>query len=399
MRRRSTGGTKLFVVAAAVAAVGLGGLYTYQSSHDPELGVEVGTSSGFGSGAVAATAPPPAMLPTVPANATASLDDSIGQLSAPASTQPAIAPAAVAPAGGPPATQPTLGGIQAPVYDVLTEARQLATRGDLVGARTVANKLLLAGTLMEADTAMVKLFMSDLSQKLIFSTQKFPEDPLVATYTIKTGDRLQRVAYDHDISWELLGRINGISDPRRVRVGQALKVIRGPFYAKVDKSDFTMDVYLGGIPGIELPPSAPPMNTATASVAETQPSITTPTRLAEPVYITSFKVGLGANDSTPTGLWRVEFGQKLKNPTYFSPRGEGVIAADDPANPLGEFWIGLSGLQGNAVGKTSYGIHGTIEPDTIGTQSSLGCIRLVNEDIAQVFELLYEVHSMVLVVD
>jgi lipoprotein-anchoring transpeptidase ErfK/SrfK len=93
----------------------------------------------------------------------------------------------------------------------------------------------------------------------------------------------------------------------------------------------------------------------------------------------------------------VETDTKLKNPQYHSPRGEGVIAADDPKNPLGEFWIGLTGIEGDAVGKPSYGIHGTIEPDSIGKQASLGCIRLLNEDVAIVYEMLVEGKSTVIV--
>ena len=88
----------------------------------------------------------------------------------------------------------------------------------------------------------------------------------------------------------------------------------------------------------------------------------------------------------------------MKNPVYYSPRGEGVIEADDPANPLGEFWIGLVGLDGDAVGKESYGIHGTIEPNSIGKMESMGCIRLRNDDIAMVFSALTEGRSTVQIV-
>lgn len=43
----------------------------------------------------------------------------------------------------------------------------------------------------------------------------------------------------------------------------------------------------------------------------------------------------------------------------------------------------------------SYGIHGTIDPDSIGKQSSLGCIRLHTDDIAMVYDMLVEGKSMV----
>ena len=55
------------------------------------------------------------------------------------------------------------------------------------------------------------------------------------------------------------------------------------------------------------------------------------------------------------------------------------VDGDDPANPLGEYWLGL----GDHIG-----IHGTIDPDSIGKASSRGCIHLADDDIAEVFQLL-----------
>ena len=115
------------------------------------------------------------------------------------------------------------------------------------------------------------------------------------------------------------------------------------------------------------------------------------------MYVTSFPVGLGKDDSTPTGAWMVEVGKKIKYPTYFSPRGEGVIDADDPKNPLGEYWIGLTGIDGHAVGKASYGIHGTIDETSIGKMESMGCIRMHNADVEWVFDLMVEGKSIVLI--
>jgi lipoprotein-anchoring transpeptidase ErfK/SrfK len=76
-----------------------------------------------------------------------------------------------------------------------------------------------------------------------------------------------------------------------------------------------------------------------------------------------------------------------------------VIAADDPQNPLGERWIGLIGVSGGAVGQERYGIHGTIEPQSIGQSISLGCVRMYNEDVAQVYSYLVEKHSTVTILD
>ena len=53
-----------------------------------------------------------------------------------------------------------------------------------------------------------------------------------------------------------------------------------------------------------------------------------------------------------------------------------------PENPLGARALYL--WQGNK--DTLYRIHGTNEPQTIGTNVSSGCIRLTNEDIIDLYD-------------
>ncbi|HBN78669.1 MAG TPA: hypothetical protein DD473_23235, partial [Planctomycetaceae bacterium] len=86
-------------------------------------------------------------------------------------------------------------------------------------------------------------------------------------------------------------------------------------------------------------------------------------------------IGTGKDSSTPLGQFQVV--NKQPNPTYYGP--EEVIKADDPNNPLGEYWIDLG---------DSIGIHGTNEPDSIGQACSHGCIRMRDSDISQVYNLL-----------
>ena len=204
--------------------------------------------------------------------------------------------------------------------------------GDLLPARKVLNDALLAGGFSAAKTSAAKRLLNEINQAIVLSPRRFADDEFGGTYSVKSGERLTQIAASHDVTWQLLGRLNGLSDPKKLRAGATLKVIQGPFHAVVYKKDFLLELYLGS-PGEK-----------------------------GSMYITSFPVGLGKDDSTPTGVWMVEPHKKLPNPTYFSPRGGGVIDADDPKNPLGEYWIGLSGIDGHAVGKSSYGIHGTIEP-------------------------------------
>jgi lipoprotein-anchoring transpeptidase ErfK/SrfK len=62
-----------------------------------------------------------------------------------------------------------------------------------------------------------------------------------------------------------------------------------------------------------------------------------------------------------------------------TPRGLGVPGG--PRSPLGARAMYLFG-GGRDLG---YRIHGTTEPETIGTNVSSGCIRMVNQDIAHLY--------------
>jgi lipoprotein-anchoring transpeptidase ErfK/SrfK len=251
----------------------------------------------------------------------------------------------------------------------IVDANAKVTAGDLLGARTELNSLLLAGTLSASDTEAVKKQLAELNQTIIFSTRPFPRDPLGGVYPVEPGDRLSAIGKAHQVPFELLLSLNHMTDPRKLRYGQVLKIINGPFHAVITKSKFTLDLYLGAPGG------------------------------AGSTYITTFPVGLGTDNSTPTGTWKIK--DKVLHPAYFPPAGHPgpTLLPDDPKNPLGPCWMGLEGTDGQAVGQQSYGIHGTIDPDSIGKQSSMGCIRLKNEDVDVVYKLLMQGKSVVVVKD
>ena len=57
-------------------------------------------------------------------------------------------------------------------------------------------------------------------------------------------------------------------------------------------------------------------------------------------------------------------------------------------NPIGEYWIGLKGTEEATANLAGYGIHGTVEPESIGQSASRGCIRMYADDIAMVYRML-----------
>jgi lipoprotein-anchoring transpeptidase ErfK/SrfK len=240
----------------------------------------------------------------------------------------------------------------------LRTGRDAMTAGDLVTARQHLSDAYRAGLPAQDATGVIEQ-LTKIADETVFSPRALRDDPLTASYTIQAGDTLEKIARRHSVTAELLARVNEIKDKNRIRLGRRIKVIHGPFHVMVSKSAFTLDVFLGN------------------------------------TFVRRYAVGLGQDDSTPTGEWVVA--NKLVNPTYYPPRGGKIIAADDPANPLGERWIGLKGVKGEAAGQERYGIHGTIDPDSVGKAVSMGCIRMYNKDVEYLFDLVVTGQSRVLV--
>ena len=92
------------------------------------------------------------------------------------------------------------------------------------------------------------------------------------------------------------------------------------------------------------------------------------------------RVGLGRDNGTPVGVFSVAVRQK--DPSWFRP-GEPPIPAGDPRNVLGSRWLGFKATEE----LSGYGIHGTDDAGSIGSESSAGCVRLRNEDIETLYRM------------
>ena len=251
---------------------------------------------------------------------------------------------------------------------LIAGAESAIASGRQAEARVMLNRALHGGQVSESDAATLRRKLADLNQTMIFSPAVTPGDPLVDTYAIQPGDRLITVVRAHDlkVDWRFVQRVNAMSDPGRLRVGQKIKIVKGPFHAIVSKQDHRLDLYA---------------------------NMTDPD--GNRLFIRSFPVGLGEQNSTPIGKWFVRPQSKLVNPHWVNPRTGERFTADDPKNPIGEYWLGLTGADSSTEVLSGYGIHGTIEPETIGRDASMGCVRMLPEDIALVYEMLVEQHATV----
>ena len=197
----------------------------------------------------------------------------------------------------------------------------------------------------DSDLGPLKAQLTKLADEHFFSSEP---SPLAVTYKVVPHDRLRIVAAAHETTENLIARINGIADKNLIRVDQRLKIIKGPFDVVVEKSNFRLTVYKDG------------------------------------VWVREFPICIGdADNPTPEGDFVA--GEKLTNPDW-TKVWPAIPHGDKDKNPLGTRWITF---------KDEYGIHGTWEPNSIGTAASNGCIRMHNKDIAELYDLVVRTKSKI----
>jgi len=216
----------------------------------------------------------------------------------------------------------------------------MVEQGKLYEARKALTPLLLSAR--NADTrTRIKATLDRLNQKLFFSRAPSPDAEF---YLVKSGDVLWNIAKATGNSVDLIKMVNQKSSDR-IRPKQRLKIIKGAFSVLVDKSDFTLTVFLNDH------------------------------------YIKQYTIGLGKNDSTPQGTFVVD--KMVKDPPWTAPDGR-IYPFGDKRNILGTRWIGFEETREYA----GYGIHGTWDDKSIGTACSNGCIRMTNREVEEVFAML-----------
>ncbi|MBC7835033.1 MAG: LysM peptidoglycan-binding domain-containing protein [Phycisphaerales bacterium] len=289
---------------------------------------------------------------------------------------PASATPKGTPAGSPTAT--------AELQQLLSAAERAQKENRVVDARATLNRALLDPGASEADKEAIRRWASQLNESLVFSPAVTQGDSVAETYTIAKGDSLAKITsrLGLGIDWRALQRINRLADPGRIQVGQKIKVLRGPFHAVVDKSAFRLDLYAGE-------PVAPSAAAKPSRADGMEPGW---------IYIRSYSVGLGEKSGTPTATFMVKPKSKLLNPHWVNPRTGEKFSGENPKNPIGEHWLGLEGLDETSKMFAGYGLHGTIQPESIGKEMSMGCVRMGADDISQVWELLEEGVSVVRIV-
>lgn len=192
------------------------------------------------------------------------------------------------------------------------------------------------------DTAMDE--MGALNVATFFSTNRAEGNEY---YTVEPGDNLTAIGLKLNTTQGQLLRSNGLEEGATLRVDQKLKYTPIDFRIIIDRSACRLYVLDGD------------------------------------AIFKMYRIGLG-KEGHETALGNYRIGNKQKNPAWFKP-GEGEIPFGDPRNELGTRWMPMVPREEGLP--TDLGIHGTIAPETVGTYSSSGCARLVNEEVEELYDL------------
>lgn len=188
------------------------------------------------------------------------------------------------------------------------------------------------------DTDSVKIAHDRLGHaniKILFSPIQTKDSRI---YKVERGDTLDKISKKFNTTVNLIKKANNLKTDL-IRPGMELKVSAAKFSAVVDKSQNTLSLKSN----------------------------------EEILKIYSVSTG-NLEGPTPSGRFVIE--TKLVDPTW---RG---IPPGDPRNVLGSRWLGF------AEPFKDYGIHGTTDPSTIGTQNTRGCIRMLEPDVQELFDIL-----------
>lgn len=229
--------------------------------------------------------------------------------------------------------------------ELFNSAAKYAQSGDLLSARDTYRKIVdkFPGS---PGTEKAQSCLENMNVQIMTSSIPTPDS---VSYEVQKLDTLAKIAKKFFTTQELIMKSNNLKNAEVVPLGRKLKVHNEKMSIVVDKS----------------------MNILTLKSGEK--------------VVKTYRVATGANNCTPVGNFKIV--NKIVNPPWYTAGG--VIPPESPKNILGSRWLGLS-VQG-------YGIHGTTEPQSIGSQVTSGCVRMRNAEVEELYELVPQGAEVVIV--
>lgn len=226
---------------------------------------------------------------------------------------------------------------------IIDAAHELRVAGDLHKARDKCYEL-LAQPADEQSINAAEDMLGAINIELVFKPAPMPEK---SDYLVQAGDSLAKIARKFGTTVDLIKKGNQLRGDV-IRVGDRMRVFSVPMTVHISKKKNDLAVSADGR------------------------------------FFKRYRVGTGKHGSTPEGIF--EINDKITEPPWWRPDGK-VVPFGDKENVLGTRWMSLKPIE-NTDPVRGYGIHGTWEPETIGQQSSAGCVRMFNEEVEELYMLL-----------
>lgn len=190
----------------------------------------------------------------------------------------------------------------------------------------------------------IKQKLNHLNNSLFFGSAP---SKLARYHKVEPGELLSSIANKYRVDYESIARINGI-DPNRIRAGMDLKLVVGTVEVVVRKNSASPDK---------------------------QPTLTW---YLDGRWIREYPCCVGEGVKTPPGTYT--FTLKERFPSWTNPVNGQLLPNDHPENILGSRWMAMKGMDTQGLG-----IHGTTVDDSIPGYTSAGCVRLLNNDVEELF--------------
>jgi len=224
------------------------------------------------------------------------------------------------------------------VQSAISDARSALDAGQLASAKMQLDKIVISSP----DPEAIKL-LGEVNMKMLKSSIPMPGKE---RYSIQSGDYLQKISKKYNTTVALIKTMNGM-ETDTIRAGAAVMVYNGDFSIRVSKTRNTLDLMAGD------------------------------------KLFKRYSVGTGKFGKTPAVEFRIV--DKITEPPWTRFTDGKQIEYGDPENVLGTRWMKIVSEEHPEI--TGFGIHGTWQRDSIGQQSSAGCIRMLNEDVEELFDL------------
>jgi len=120
------------------------------------------------------------------------------------------------------------------------EVQAALDRGELSQALLLLSDWYGDPSLSTSETGEVDSLLSQLAGSVIYSTEHRVQPPRM----VQAGERLESIAKEYQVPWQLLAKVNGLTSADQLQPGQKLKVVRGPFSAIIDISQRKLTLML-----------------------------------------------------------------------------------------------------------------------------------------------------------